>query len=486
MTKVIKFANLIIGGAIFFCVVILLYCIYYWAHERSFTVSTDSILYCILPATLSSLLLISFRLKPSYRINLSIILVSAGVSIYIAEMVLTCFTPMLPSEGFAAAKSAAARIAKKTGVIFDARGRLDVIIDLEKRHIDSAPSIHPSNLLKKGMDGNLQSEIIIDGNELLPLGGIANKVTVFCNESGDYVMYESDEYGFHNPKGIWDASHIDIAALGDSYTQGECVPSNTNFVALIRKHYPATLNLGMAGNGPLAQLASLQEYLPSIKPKIVLWFYFEGNDLKDLLREKGSPLLMAYMKKSFTQSLLHRQAEIDQALTTFVETKRNAKLSERGVLAEDDTDTRGVLETIQAITKLSHVRQRLGLAYGRSAQDKPQVDIELALDLFGAILSQAKACVGAWDSILYFVYLPAWPRYANLERAKGAYLSSRDPVLALVRTIGLPVIDVHNVFQAHSNPLTLFPFRQNLHYNEEGHRLVAGEVLRTLSLVTQH
>ena len=40
---------------------------------------------------------------------------------------------------------------------------------------------------------------------------------------------------------------------------------------------------------------SCQEYVPALKPPIVLWSYFEGNDLEDLGKEKHSPLLMSYL-----------------------------------------------------------------------------------------------------------------------------------------------------------------------------------------------
>ncbi len=112
------------------------------------------------------------------------------------------------------------------------------------------------------------------------------------------------------------------------------------------------------------------------------------------------------------------------------------------------------------------------------------------MDLLGEILSQANAFVGAWGGRLYFVYLPAWARYANPASVNKysdhvlylASLRTRDRVLAFVRGLGLPIIDIHDVFQAHSDPLALFPFHQRLHYNEEGNHLIAEEVLRAIFL----
>src|SRR5262249_23013464 len=129
----------------------------------------------------------------------------------------------------------------------------------------------------------------------------------------------SDEHGFNNPKGLWDKGPMDIVTLGDSYTQGFCVQPEKHFVTAIRKRYPKTLNLGIEGNGPLLMLAAIKEYAQALRPKLVLWFYYEGNDLTDLQLEKDSQLLRSYLTPGFRQGLLQRQAEIDQALSDYIE-----------------------------------------------------------------------------------------------------------------------------------------------------------------------
>jgi hypothetical protein len=79
---------------------------------------------------------------------------------------------------------------------------LDVILDLKKQHVSAVPNVFPRALLERQGDGTLKSKITINGTETLPLGGIANSTTVSCNDGGEFVIYESDEHGFHNPKGI--------------------------------------------------------------------------------------------------------------------------------------------------------------------------------------------------------------------------------------------------------------------------------------------
>ena len=98
--------------------------------------------------------------------------------------------------------------------------------------------------------------------------------------------------------------------------------------------------------------------------------------------------------------------------------------------------------------------------------------------LFREILSQAKTRVDAWGGQLYFVYLPEWARY-NDYTSWGK--TKRGSVLTMIESLGIPIVDIDPAFQANGDPLSLFPFRGLGHYNETGHRLVAEEVLRSLS-----
>ena len=457
LRRLAKVADCIIGGTIFLCVAVLLYYVYYynWTQQRYFASPVGSILYYILPAALAGLLLVSLWLRPRCRINLALVLTSIAISLYTIELVLAFFI-----------SSEEVRIAKEFGIDFDVRSPLKVIFDLQKQHISAVPDVFPQALLERQADGTRKSKITVNGTEILPLGGIANRTTIFCNDGGKYVIYESDEHGFHNPIGIWNAGYIDVVAVGDSFVQGSCVPSDQNFVALVRKRYrdPLTLNLGKMGNGPLTELATLKEYLPSLKPKVVLWFYFEGNDYRDLRRERDAALLTFYLSDNFTQRLLNRQTDIDQVLMASIERWSKTTISKRR------------LEKITTSFKMGHLRSRLGFST-RELRDARALNLDpsLDLDLFGRILMQAQALVQSWHGMFYFVYLPERARYTSLEIAN----KDRDRVLTLVRTIGMPIIDIHPVFQAYRDPLALFPFRRKVHYNEEGHRLVAEEVLRS-------
>ena len=297
----------------------------------------------------------------------------------------------------------------------------------------------------------------------MPLGGISSVTTVACNESGKFLIYESDRHGFHNPKGLWNRNTWDVAAVGDSFTHGYCVPSDDNYVAQIRELYPGTLNLGMGGNGPLLNLASLLEFLPQLKPRFVLWFHFAGNDSQELEVERRIPLLMRYLNEneSFTQELREKQTIVDELLIAQVETR----------LAQSETrDERAKQgERWRAWAKLSQVRNLLGLTFAVKTLMSPR--------LFRRILSKAKTTTEGWGGKLLFVYLPHWERYRPTLLGTSSHLDFvREEVLGIAADSGISVLDIHEEFLKHGDPRSLYVG----HFNEEGYEVVASAVIRAL------
>ena len=454
---------------------------------RQFASAFDIVLFICCPPVVASLVFASLRLSPAGKVAFAMLCLSTVASVYAAEVLLRAW-PSLLGVGLRAAttsvdgaseerKNEIRRLAEKFGVKFDTRDRIEVLLDLRARGIDAVPAVYPSALLESSPGQPLKSIIRIDGTEVLPLGGISNKLSVLCNEIGDYIFYESDEHGFHNPKGLWNAARLDLAVIGDSFAHGFCVPSHQHFIALIRGHYPATLSLGMGGNGPLLELATLKEFLPSLKPKIILWAYFEKNDLIELRNETRSPLLLQYLKPDFRQGLISRQAEVDQALLAHVEKEKSQALRKMHERNQRSRMMDG--KKLGELAKLSTLRLSLGLV---SSQENPEeqsagVDRSADMALFRAVLLQAKTIAKGWDGSLYFLYLPQWERYALPSRVN----QNREQVLEIVANLQVPVIDVHSAFESHGNPLSLFPFRRSGHYNTEGNRLVADTVLKRLA-----
>jgi hypothetical protein len=488
--SLLPIANGVLGAGGALCLAVLSYFVYYyyWTGQRSFTSPAGAFVYLVLPALLAIALFSALRVAESHRLNLALCLFSVFLTVYMVEAS-TALWSSLPSV--IARQNHQSKIeaaAKALGVKYDDRTRAEVIDDFRKRGIDAVPSLFPHELLKKQKDGTMKSATTaINGTELLPLASLAEKLTVVCNEGGEFLTYTSDRHGFNNSPTVWNAS-IDIVAVGDSYTQGWCVGAGDNFVSLIRRQYPGTLNLGIEGNGPLVMLATLKEYAESLRPKVVLWFYFEGNDLKDLSNERRSPLLSRYLEPNeFSQRLSSRQDEIDRALGGYLDTVANksellAKLEEASAVI---TDADRLPKALEGIMKLSQLRQRLGLMYGMTSIASTEVELEKTpiqwvpeIDPFYEVLFQAKKLVGRWGGHLYFVYLPEGGRYVEKHVNTG-----RPAILQAVNKAGVPVIDLHPAFREQKDPLALFPLRlEGQHYNEKGHRLVAEVVLGSISV----
>lgn len=484
-----KIADIFLGGGAFLCVLTLFFFLYQyaWTEQRQFTSPMSGALYYVLPTALAGFLINSLKFKAAAKVNTALLCLALVITAYAMELFLGLFAFEVPGPTKPVMvrlaqsndqKKDAAELTKKFGVVVDTRSPGEVIADLGKKGVDAVPIVTPSNnLFLKQPDGSIKSALKINGREVMPLAGVASKATVLCNEDGRWIDYRSDERGFNNPNEIWRSKRMEIAALGDSFVHGYCVPANKNLVARIRESYPNTLNLGMAGDGPLLMLAKINEYLERMKPPVVLWFYYEGNDLTDLQTERKSALLTNYLRDRFTQSELVRQTAVDRAIMD--DTPRLRAIEEADSARRQARDGR-IIDDLMEFAKLSVLRQRLALVGGEDAGTlAARADLDGPnMDVFHNILSQAKMRVEAWGGRLYFIYLPEWARYSHYN-SWGE--TKRDHVMTMVKSLGISAVDIDAAFQAHGDPLSLFPFRELGHYNESGHRLVAQEILKVVS-----
>ncbi len=91
-----------------------------------------------------------------------------------------------------------------------------------------------------------------------------------------------DKNGFRNEQ---DLSSADIAVIGDSYVESPMLPAaslmTTHLAALQQK---TVANLGQAGFGPQQELGVLKRFGLPLKPDLIIWMFYEGNDLQDAVR----------------------------------------------------------------------------------------------------------------------------------------------------------------------------------------------------------
>ena len=394
-------------------------------------------------------LLAALRLSSSARANLATALLSSVIALYAAQGAIG----LIPEPNVV---RDAARRARKS---FDARPKIQVVRDLRASGTPAVPA----------MDSELQYRF----GDIVPLGGISRRTTVLCNESGPWELFESDEHGFNNPRGLWTGEPPLIVAVGDSYIQGYCVPRDSSIVGRIRRELPGTLSLGVAATGPLGQLAVVREYLPALRTPTVLWFYFE-NDLSDLAREMRRPALARYLTDGYSQGLAARQTLVDSTLaarlaaeeSSFVAEERTAKASRGG--------------GVRYFLTLGPLRGLAGQLLGAGARRAERVEVHDPA-AYRDVLAKGKATVEGWGGSIWLVYLPSSRRYDPSAPGKinERQIALRDTVLATARGLGLRVIDLDPAFRATGDPLSLFAYSGG-HYNERGHALVADALIRDL------
>jgi hypothetical protein len=91
-----------------------------------------------------------------------------------------------------------------------------------------------------------------------------------------------DRNGFRNAT---DLDRAEIAVVGDSFTEGGMVEYEslmTTVLAGLRRCNVA--NLGQSEYGPRQERIVLERYAAPLRPKVCVWAFFEGNDLKDIGR----------------------------------------------------------------------------------------------------------------------------------------------------------------------------------------------------------
>lgn len=432
----IKFANKVflvgwVGS--FLIAVYVIYKIYIIPANITPTLYYSCIFFTVFTATFFGFGL--NRLPDEMKVNLSVLIIVIGVSVYTIEIYLHFSRP-----------KHAMVIAEKMGLPWDDKTKTEILKDLRDSGVDTYPNVVPAWLIKlNGFNTN--------SGEIYPLGGIANITTTLGNESGYYSIIETDEYGFNNPKELYKENKVEIVLLGDSFAEGSSVHSHENISAFLRKSGFEVINLGKGSNGPLIEFATLKEYAEPLKPKIVLWLYYT-NDFVDLINELKSPLLKKYFyENNFTQNLISRQEEIDSVLINYV----NSEWEETDTLTMLKTKNWSMVHDWTIIIKLYNIRSMLRL---NPAGKK--------MPIFKDILQKSKQMVSGWGGKLYLVYLPDKNLYS-----RGTEHRNREYVMQTATKLEIPIIDIHKeVFALQSDPLSLFPFRFFGHYNAKGYQLV--------------
>ena len=410
--------------------------IYWYGENRNYYKT-----YYLISSILICLSIITFFINDIIKQYLIISGISVIVSLYLFEGYLT-FNEQLSKEQL----SKEQLYEEQTGKKWDRRSKLDVYKDLKKTNNNITAYIAPENFFNKN-------------SNILPLSAISNSETIYCNENGYYSIYQSDRYGFNNPDIEWDQKQIEYLLVGDSFTQGACVNRPNDIGSILRTlSNKNVLNLGMGGNGPLLEYATLKEYINNSVKKII-WIYYP-NDFYNLEYELRNEILQKYLNKNFNQNIKLKQNEVDILAKKLInnEESKKIKISKKKIIS---------------FLKLDKIRSSLNNYLPTDQQPNFKVN-KFLINEFTKILNLTKDLINQNNSELYFVYLPEYSHY-KMNYDNSDYIL----VKSIVNELKIPFIDIHKeVFVKEQNPLKLFPFELSGHYNVDGYKKVAETIYK--------
>ncbi len=392
---------------------------------------------------ISIFLFISFSfLKKRKQENINIIIISLIISLYFLE---TFFYLSSNNKIF-------------LGKDLDKRTRFEFYKDKLIQNPDAVISIFPNYFFK------------LKEKKIFPLSGVSKSETVTCNENGYFATFMSDRYGFNNRDEEWNKKKINYLIFGDSFAHGECVFSDKNFAGNLKRIdnlKDNVLNLGHSGSGPLVQYAILKEYFPTKKVDKVLWFYYEGNDLKDLNEELKDLILKRYIEDvNFSQSLKSNQDNINRVYKKIT----NESVKTQSLKAENEK----YLDLSQFI-KLFKLRYFISNFF-----IKDQLNIDLSD--FERITLAIKEYIDSKESQIYFIYLPSKTKYIN---PKLKYDFKKKEVISIIKNQNIPIIDIEKDFLTnYEKPKSIVGRMKRVgHFNDIGYMEVTKEVLKQINKI---
>lgn len=294
------------------------------------------------------------------------------------------------------------------------------------------------------------------------LGGLPSRNVVMCVSNGKPVFYKADRFGFNNPDELYEAP-VDTIVIGDSFVEGHCLDRDQSMVGRLRARRPHSIGLGMRGSGPLFELALLGRFALPLRPRTIVFAFFEGNDWENLRAE----MTQSWLRPALTPNADFGSTDLPPVMidrmTAVIDRWRRLRPSLWGVIWRNNF--------ARNFVALNHSARLLGLAYPKVARDEPG---------FVSILARAKSLASQSGARLILVYIPQVDRYEGFIDQQFVYDRLRERVLRGAAQTGIETIDLAEEFDRHSNPAELFA--PDAHLSEAGADLAAELINKGISL----
>ena len=278
-----------------------------------------------------------------------------------------------------------------------------------------------------------------------------------------------DRNGFRNPVARESA---DLAIIGDSYIEGTGVPDEALVGSRLEQLSGLTvMSFGISNHGPLESLGVLKRFAIPLKPRAVIWVFYEGNDLRDLGQRWDSPAATwrgdppGPVDRSFVKNALEAVVRLRAECVPYAAGERRAGVFGGGARKAADTlyfvdDPR--LERAES-AGLQHLPEVLREAYRETSEHGIRL-------------------IFVFNPVKYRVYdgFLDLPVQSDLHDWTPADLPAK--MAEIVRAISpeIAFLDLTPVFRAAAERGELVYLADDPHWNVAGHRLTAEAVLSVL------
>lgn len=282
-----------------------------------------------------------------------------------------------------------------------------------------------------------------------------------------------DQNGFRNTHAI---NQAQVAAIGDSFVEAGLVSTPELLTERLRQSLRVEVaNLGQSGYSPQQELIVLRRYALPLQPKVVLWFFFEGNDLLDISRyeeivqesRKRPNFIQAFWSRSFTQNALNALA----ALTSRMARQNGDMVAGR---------------TCEFAPAGSPERHNLYFGYsGDPLSSQDMAHLSRVKD----ILTEANRLSLEAGSKMVLVFVPTKFRvYQDACKFEPETLAAKWIANDLPQKMadwsnlaGIPFLDLTTDLQARASQGELVYFADDGHWNSNGHAAASAAIERFIN-----
>lgn len=282
------------------------------------------------------------------------------------------------------------------------------------------------------------------------------------------LFYITDKNGFReNIDTLYDKT--DYILLGDSFTESICVNKPNDLKSNLQKinQNIKYLNLGRQGTDYSQQLNILLKVTKNTEFKNLIWFFYEGNDYETKLKDLN---LFEFNKTTDNFRFQYQDRDLNKInYNLFNDFDINLSYKIRVFLAE-------ALSGIGFFAKYFKTYPQL----------IDEEDYDDALKIANNYLKNKKVR----NKVIY--YIPSWQRLSNYKSRKFSFYLSNPQIKQLdhlkktIKEISekndFKFIDGEDLFLNLNDPLEVFHYRLNTHFNNKGYKYLAEDLYKKIYL----